>query len=163
MVLRFPSNSKFIEIGSWKGQSSAYMTVEIINSGKNIKFFCIDTWEGSEEHQEFTEVKNLYQIFKDNMKPLENYYIDIRKTSLEAAKIFDDNSIDFVFIDASHKYEDVKNDINTWLPKVKKGGILAGHDYFFQSDVWPEVRKAVDELLINIKFTNEGCWIYDVI
>lgn len=42
MVNRFPSGSHFFEIGSWKGKSSAYMAVEIVNSGKDIKFDCID-------------------------------------------------------------------------------------------------------------------------
>lgn len=160
IVNKFPSNSKFVEIGCWKGKSSAYMTVEIINSGKNIEFICIDTWEGSVEHKDYPELKNLYEIFKKNMKPLENFYTDMKMKSIDASKLFEDKSLDFVFIDASHEYEDVKNDILSWLPKVKKGGIISGHDY------WPysflDVKKAVHEILINVESTNEGCWIYNV-
>lgn len=130
MVTKFPSGSKFVEIGSWKGKSSAFMAVEIANSGKNIDFYCIDTFEGSIEYKNNPELPFLYEVFKTNMKPLENYYTDIRTTSLNAVEKFDDESIDFVFIDGSHEYEDIKNDIISWLPKVKKGGILAGHDYY---------------------------------
>ena len=131
MVKRFPSGSKFVEIGSWKGKSSAFMAVEIANSGKQIDFYCVDTFEGSVEHQNNPELPHLYNIFKNNMKPLEEYYQDMKMTSMEAVQKFDDQSLDFVFIDGSHEYEDIKNDIISWLPKVKKGGILAGHDYYF--------------------------------
>jgi len=163
MVKRFPNNSTFIEIGSWKGQSAAYMVVEIINSKKDIKFICVDTWNGSIEHQSYDEISDLYNIFKNNMSPFKSYYTDLRLPSVEASKLFNDNSIDFIFIDASHEYEDVKNDIIHWLPKVKKNGILSGHDYWADSDSWPGVKKAVNELLKNTKHTNEGCWIYEVL
>jgi len=130
MVKRFPSGSKFVEIGSWKGKSSAFMAVEIANSGKQIDFYCVDTFEGSVEHQNNPELPRLYNIFKDNMKPVEDYYQDMRMSSMEAVKKFQDESLDFVFIDGSHEYEDIKDDIKSWLPKVKKGGVLAGHDYY---------------------------------
>ena len=130
MVNRFPSGSKFVEIGSWKGKSSAFMCVEIANSGKQIDFFCIDTFEGSVEHQNNPELPYLYNIFKNNMKPLEGYYEDMRMPSMEAVQKFENESLDFVFIDGSHEYEDIKDDIISWLPKVKRGGVLAGHDYY---------------------------------
>lgn len=131
MVKRFPSDSKFVEIGSWKGKSSAFMSVEIANSGKKIDFYCVDTFEGSAEHQNNPELSHLYNIFKDNMKPVEGYYQDMKMTSMEAVQKFENESIDFVFIDGSHEYEDIKDDIISWLPKVKRGGVLAGHDYYF--------------------------------
>jgi hypothetical protein len=145
MVRKFPSGSTFIEIGSWKGKSAAYMAVEIANSQKNISFCCIDTWQGSTEHQNFHELKDLYNIFSTNMSSLSNYFTPVKKTSLEAANMFENASIDFVFVDGSHEYIDVKNDILTWLPKIKKGGILAGHDYV--PDSWPGIVKAVNECL----------------
>ena len=139
MVKHFPDNSLFVEIGSWKGRSASYMAVEIINSEKNIKFDCIDTWEGSEEHlnsnsywfqPELVNDKNwLYRTFLQNTKSVNNIINPIRTTSLEASQYYKDRSIDFVFIDAAHDYENVKADINAWYPKVKKGGIIGGHDY----------------------------------
>lgn len=53
----------------------------------------------------------------------------IKKTSEEAAKLIDDESIDIAFIDAQHDKENVSRDINCWWPKIKKNGILSGHDY----------------------------------
>ena len=131
VVRAFPSGSTFVEIGSWKGKSTAFMAVEIANSGKKIDFYCVDTFEGSVEHQNNPELPHLYEIFKNNMKPVEGYYKDLRMTSLQAVQQFADESLDFVFIDGSHEYQDIKDDINAWLPKVKRGGILAGHDYYF--------------------------------
>lgn len=52
MVKQAEDGSHFVEVGSWKGKSSAYMAVEIANSGKRIRFDCVDTWGGSAEHQQ---------------------------------------------------------------------------------------------------------------
>jgi cephalosporin hydroxylase len=124
----------FVEVGTWKGRSAAFMAVEIINSGKNIKFDCVDTFEGSDiepEHLADEDVKagTLYEAFINAMKPVEGYYTPIRATSLEAAALYEDGSLDFVFIDADHSYESVKADIAAWAPKVRPGGYLAGHDF----------------------------------
>lgn len=155
MVEHFPDNSHFVEIGSWKGRSSSYMAVEILNSNKKIKFDCVDTWEGSLEHtdvnspffiQELVDNKDwLYYEFLKNTLPVRDMINPIRLSSLESAKLYPDRSLDFVFIDASHEYEDVKQDILSWYPKVKKGGYIAGHDY----TTFDGVQKAVDEIIIH--------------
>lgn len=159
-VQSFPYG-KFIEIGTWLGQSAAYMAVEIANSKKNIDFYCVDTWKGSEEHQSDERVKKdeLYQTFLKNISPISEYIIPIRLTSEQAASHFKNESLDFIFIDANHEYEEVKKDIEIWYPKLKNGGIFAGHDYV-QS--WPGVYKAVNEWCEknNIELqANESCWI----
>lgn len=124
----------FVEVGSWRGRSTAFMAVEIANSGKRIQFDAVDTWMGSpseEHHQQDPSVVNdtLYTEFLDNIEPVKQYVRPVRMTSTEAAQSYPDNSLDFVFIDADHTYEAVKQDIEAWWPKVKPGGILAGHDY----------------------------------
>lgn len=160
MVEQLPSGSKFVEVGSWKGMSSAYMAVEIANSGKDIDFYCVDTWEGSIEHEQYgMDTSDLYDTFLNNMQPVGKYYKGIRARSLQAVKQFEDNSLDFIFIDASHEYLDVKDDIIAWLPKLKIGGILAGHDYL--NPDFPGVEKAVHEVLGNNITTQETCWIYE--
>ena len=162
IVDKFESGSKFVEIGSWKGKSSAYMAVEIANSGKDIEFYCVDTWEGSIENQNNPELPYLYDIFKENMKSLDGYYRNMKMTSLQAVKKFENESLDFVFIDGSHEYEDVKKDIIAWFPKVKPGGILAGHDYYIgEEDYCPGVKQAVNEEVFGFD-TQENCWIYKV-
>ena len=165
VVEKFPSGSKFVEVGCWEGRSSSYLAVEIINSQKDIELYCVDTWEGSVEHQNGAvkeSLSSLYQTFIDNMKPVEEYYIPLKLSSEIASKKFKDKSLDFVFLDGSHEYEDVKLDIQNWLPKIKPGGILAGHDYYFDPHTWfPGVKKAVDEEFTGFS-TSEDCWIYEV-
>ena len=162
MVEKFPSGSKFVEVGSWKGKSSAYMAVEIANSCKEIDFYCVDTWEGSIEHKNKQELFMLYNIFLSNMKPVESYYMPLKMKSLDAVSRFGDHSLDFVFIDASHEYEDVKADIIAWLPKIKPGGILAGHDYYIDDfDYYPGVKQAVNEEFSEFE-AKYNCWIFQV-
>ena len=128
----------FAEIGCWKGASTSFMAVEIANSEKDIDFYCIDTWKGSTEHRDRDngafdpmcfEQDGIFPIFMKNMEPVKDYIKPIQKSSLEASYDFPDDYFDFVFIDASHEYEHVKTDIENWFPKVKSGGVLAGHDY----------------------------------
>ena len=155
MVNHFTDNSHFVEIGSWKGRSASYMAVEIFNSRKNIKFDCVDTWCGSVEHldpnsfyfhQELITDKDwLYYQLLQNTRPVCDIITPIRMTSLDAVSLYENRSLDFIFIDASHEYEDVKKDIIGWYPKLKLGGIIAGHDY----TSYDGVKQAVDEILIN--------------
>ena len=155
VVQRFGNGAHFVEVGSWKGRSAAFMGVELYNSNFNIKFDCVDTWEGPIEHQHMNLI-SLYDEFLRNIEPVKDYINPIRTASLEAAKLYEDSSLDFVFIDASHEYQDVLDDINAWLPKVKEGGIIAGHDYGFGN-----VNRAVNEFFKGKKFdVAEDCWIY---
>lgn len=151
MVYKFGNNSHFVEVGSWRGRSSVYMAVEIINSGYNIKFDCVDTWGGSSEHQNFEIVRTnqLFNEFIKNIEPVKDIINPIRMKSAEASNLYCDNSLDFVFIDAGHSYEEIVSDILKWLPKVKIGGILGGHDYIHEEGQTCcfGVNMAVDELL----------------
>jgi uncharacterized Rossmann fold enzyme len=81
-----------------------------------------------------------------------------RKTSKEAAKLIPDESLDFVFIDADHSYEGCKADIDAWLPKVKRGGLVAGHDY--ENTEFPKfgVKKAVDECFQEVTLGKNFTW-----
>lgn len=161
MVQNAKQDSHFVEVGVWKGRSASYMAVEIINSGKKIKFDCVDHWLGSIEHREYGEVKEkkLYDVFLQNIDPVKDVINPIQMNSYEASLLYEDNSLDFVFIDASHEYDDVKQDILSWLPKVKKGGVLAGHDY---SSAFPSVCKAVDEIFESHQIkVDEFCWVYN--
>lgn len=156
MVQQF-DDATFVEVGTWLGRSAAYMATEIANSKKNIKFFCVDTWQGSAEHREVVKNRDIYQEFLTNIEPVINIVTPYRMLSHEAAERFDDNSLDFVFIDASHEYVNVMIDLKAWYPKVKKGGVFAGHDYI---QGWPGVKKAVDEFFYDKHQINlqESCW-----
>jgi predicted O-methyltransferase YrrM len=159
VVLHFPTGSHFIEVGSWKGRSSAFMAVEIYNSGKNIKFDCVDTWEGSIEHSNDEIIKNktLFDLFAKNVEPVKHLIHPVRSKSTDAAKLYTDKSLNFVFIDACHEYECVKEDIQSWLPKIAPGGIIAGHDYS-----WDGVKQAVTETIPSARHISRDCWILEL-
>jgi hypothetical protein len=160
MVEIADNGAHFVEIGAWKGKSSAFLATEIANSGKQIKFDCVDTWLGSAEHLQVgghyydsdAATGKLYDVFIANMKPVEGYYNPIKMESVEASKLYADESLDFVFIDAGHEYENVYADIKSWLPKVKPGGWIGGHDY-----PWNEgIRRACRELVPG--HVADPCW-----
>jgi hypothetical protein len=165
---RFGSGAKFVEVGSWKGRSISYLTVETINDDKNQEIYAVDTWKGSVEHLNpesdcfnldlLIDPDWLYNLFLKNIEPVKDYINIIRDNSLNACNIFNDNSLDFVFIDASHDYESVLKDIKAWFPKMKPNSIIAGHDYTWDE----EVKKAVDTFFEGKNFIeSEGCWIYE--
>lgn len=71
------------------------------------------------------------------------------------------DSLDLVFIDGNHDYESVKEDIQLQIPKLKSGGLLAGHDYHLEEDCSPGVKRAVDELLKDkISLKNDSVWLH---
>lgn len=156
-VNKFSEGSHFVEVGAWKGASTAAMAVEIINSGKQIKFDVVDTWlgDGTDAHTtDLAVIENrLYEEFLKNMESVIDYINPIRMNSIEAANLYADNSLDFVSIDAAHDYDNVKADILAWLPKVKPGGMLAGDDY-----PYPGVTKATNELLTGFEHSTAAWW-----
>jgi hypothetical protein len=157
MVAQAEDGMHFVEVGAWKGRSSAFMAVEIANSGKKIQFDCVDTWKGDpneQGHMEDEHVRDgkLYEHFLDNMKPVEGYYKPVRASSTDAANLYEDSSLDFVFIDAAHDYDNVTADIAAWFPKVKEGGVIGGHDWGH-----PPVARAVQDSLTDIA-VEYGCW-----
>jgi predicted O-methyltransferase YrrM len=130
VVKKFDSGAHFVEVGSFLGKSAVYMAVEIINSGKNIKFDCIDHWEGSEEHSDNDKVnlETLYEDFLKNIEPVKGVINPIKMSSIESSKLYKPNSLDFIFIDASHDTQSVREDLTYWMPRIKEDGIIAGDD-----------------------------------
>lgn len=158
-----PQKARIVEVGSFKGRSSSFMATLIANSNREVNFYCVDTWQGSEEHQKGASAEDadvvkgsLFDVFTKNMEPVLGYYTPVQLDSVAAALTFEDKSLDMVFIDASHDYENVIADINAWLPKVKTGGIISGHDSFY-----PPIKKAVLETVGQTKIIG-ACW-YKVI
>lgn len=154
IVESVPHDGKIVEVGCWKGASTIFLALGARE--KNISVFAVDTWLGSDEHKNTEEVKDkkLFSIFIENMKPVIDDISILRTSSVSASRIFDDNSLDAVFIDADHRYEMVSADIMAWMPKVKTGGILAGHDF---CEHWASVKRAVNELVPKFEVIKD-CW-----
>lgn len=138
-----------IEIGVCAGLNS-YVLLE---SCPNIKkLYGVDSWAPFEDWngpvtQELQDLA--YAATIATLKPFENRIKLIRSTSTEAANYFRDESMDFVFIDGDHSHEGVLNDLTLYYPKVKKGGIISGHDFSF-----PSVGGAIGSFIHNSKITN---------
>ena len=97
----------------------------------------------------------VYQWMFNNLKPYLDKVVFITKSSILAAKLFDDEFFDFVYIDGNHNYEYVKQDMNAWLPKVKTGGVLGGHDFDPRNITRQDVTEAVKDFTKenNLKYT----------
>ena len=162
MVDKFPSGSKFVEVGLFEGRSLSYLVIECHNSGKRLKVYGVDPFYGLSR---FLTRNSLVLKFKRSTQRIHKKFTLIIKPSVVAAQEFKDGSLDFVFIDANHDYEYVKEDILAWLPKIKKGGIIAGHDYHLNTIDFPGVYKAVHEIFGNTvdkSYVKEFCWLVNL-
>lgn len=151
----------FVEVGAWKGRSTAFLAVAAIRSGKPIDLHVVDTFAGSDEdaHRTDPDIGNLRAVFDRNMEPVAHFLTVHQMESVEAAKQFSDASLDFVMIDGAHDCASVKADIAAWLPKVRPGGWLCGDDIEWGSD--RPVMQAVEEMLPG--WQQRGCaWTYEV-
>jgi len=117
---------------NWNGTLSLYL---IDNFYMN---YGVNSSESTAEHKE---------ICIERMKKYPNATLII-KSSTEAVQEFQDNSLDFVYIDADHRMASVINDCQLWYPKVKIGGLLCGHDYNLAE---PPVMSAVLQFAVNNK------------
>lgn len=120
------------EIGVFEGRYAEILFQQI----PNLKLLCVDDWKLGVTHPKMKRA--VHRLNKYNA-------IIIHKTSMEAVKSVKDESLDFVFIDASHKYPDVRDDIREWTKKVRRGGIVSGHDYSTLTRTGNDVVRPVNE------------------
>jgi predicted O-methyltransferase YrrM len=150
VVYAYSEPARFVEIGACFGKSTAFMAEQIRLANKNIEFFVVDIWKSDHQYNKF--VRNMMSAGVNSyMKP-------IRCPSVLAAKQFPDNYFDFIFIDADHSYNEVRNDILAWLPKLKNKpeSILAGHDFHMKT-----VKAAVQDTLGLKKISIwKRSWVY---
>lgn len=123
--------TKGAEIGVHQGQYSEILCQTI----PNLHLLSVDSYPGRRQRH--------LEAAKPRLEPLNVDFI--LKSSMEAVKDVPDESLDFVFIDACHIYEFVRDDIREWSKKVRPGGIVSGHDYYESRRGLIGVIRAVDE------------------
>lgn len=124
---------QILEIGSWLGSGSTRVIIEELDSIKSGKLYCVDTWKGSKNvvrHQDIVSRYDVFGTFLHNVKSAggETYVHPLVMSSNDAAAIVADACMDLVFIDSDHSYMSTSEDISLWKSKVRRGGILCGHD-----------------------------------
>jgi predicted O-methyltransferase YrrM len=133
--------AQFVEVGAYKGRSSCYMAERIRETGSDVSFDVVDTFCGD------TDVGrgDLWPEFAANLERagVLASVRPCRAASVQAATAYPDELLDFVFIDAAHSFEAVTADLAGWWPKLRPGGLIAGHDYTHS----PGVRAAVDRFV----------------
>lgn len=135
-----------LKVGAEIGIFMGYHSRHLLEACRNVSLYCVDLYSnisgnGYDDWNQF-QFDNLYNSVKLSLKKY-GRTIFLRMKSDEAVNIINNNKLDFVYIDADHRYKSVKKDIIKWEKKVKPGGIISGHDYG-QKD-WPGVKIAVDE------------------
>ncbi len=132
-------NGKAVEIGAYSGEGT-----EVI-----AKYFkevlAVDPWINGYDLNDVAShqcpMKFVFEAFQNRTKGLGNVSFS-RGKSLDALEFVGDESLDLIYVDGDHRYEAVVADIQGWKPKLRKGGVLAGHDWSFQA-----VQKALSETL----------------
>jgi predicted O-methyltransferase YrrM len=139
-IFKYNKIKTVFEVGSWFGKSTRHFAGLIESSGK---VYAIDHWMGSPEHNiQSSQYQKIYEQFLSNVihKKLEDKIVPVKLSSqIAAIKLGKLNhKPDLIYIDASHDFENVYNDLKAWYPFVRKKGILCGDDLS-----WEGVRKAV--------------------
>lgn len=144
--IQLPMNSKYVETGSYLGCSGVLAG---LSSKHGSTVYCHDIWFENIEDITATGtrppdgVDNYFFTFYENVlnNNLQNIIIPIRGDSAYTLNIHRDESIDLAFIDGDHTYEGALKDLDTVLPKMKKGGVILCHDCRPGSDVSKALRE----------------------
>jgi len=142
-----PRGKVGVEVGCHWGESSE-VAANLLGT-----VYCVDPWDvgfGADAEE----------IFDARMKIFANH-VKIKGTSVDAARGFDSESLDVVYIDAMHDCENVTQDIRSWFPKVKIGtGYICGHDYD-DLETHAGVVQAVDKVLgVPEKRFSDSSWLF---
>lgn len=138
-----------VEIGSFGGVS-AMLFAQYCES-----VLCVDPYNAYSEldAEKIKTAEQFFHLFTDN---IENIGL-LKMTSLEAAKGRINQSFDMVYIDGSHNPIDVEADLRAWIPKIKNGGWICGHDINI------DVRLAVEKVIgTNYKTYSDTSWAFQI-
>ena len=154
-------NAVGLELGVARAETSAYL---LDNCPNIAKFYCVDPWTPYMDWNGMVTkeiIEGMRVAAYSNMSEYGNKVEIIRETSNKAADMIEDNSLDFIFIDGDHSFTAAYHDITVYWPKVKKGGLFAGHDTGMRSvdDAIAKFRQENNvQTPINIGINNIWYW-----
>lgn len=149
-----PTGWTMVEVGSYAGESAEIFARHFDG------VYCVDPWADAlcRERERHTPMAMVESAFNRRVGHLPNVH-KLKMTSREAAARCNDGSLDFVYIDGDHLYESVVADIRAWLPKIRPGGFIGGHDYFSPGHVKSVVMAVNDELGEPSATFWDGSWV----
>lgn len=119
--------TKGVELGTEQGVYAEILT----KAHPELNLICVDAWQAYRGYRDHVSQEKLDGFFEATQARLQGTQTRfVRAFSMEAVKQFADHSLDFVYIDANHELPFVMHDIIEWSKKVRRGGIVAGHDYY---------------------------------
>lgn len=155
-----------LELGVWKGEYSEIL----LNHTQLQTLYLVDSWRVREDlhrmnkaYGDNAEHEANYVLTNTRLKVFTNRWKILRMDSLEAAKLFKDGELDFIYIDGNHEYNAVLADCQAWFSKVRKGGIFSGHDFVdLEHDVGSfGVKSAVTNFLKSVDYQNINSTVED--
>jgi predicted O-methyltransferase YrrM len=153
------NGSCFLEIGCFFGKSTEFLCRKIKESKKDIRVYVIDVFITDYPlYVEILEGRSMLEIFKNNLEEHKDILEIHQGSSSEMHKLFKDNFFDMIFIDGDHNYSAVKKDLISYYPKLKEGGIFAGHDYTEDCGVPLAVDEFANENKLNVNVSRTS-WI----
>lgn len=148
------------EIGVCYGWNLVYMLENISVS----KIYAIDPYvpylDGPAGYVNTETLQYMKSHFKKNTESFSSIEF-LEMKSDDAHRLIEDHSLDFIFIDGDHSYDQVLKDLKNYFPKVKKGGIFAGHDFDFDHDNNRPVKRALEGFFAGtekLHFCKNDCW-----
>lgn len=128
-------NERNFEVAAELGVQSGHFSDSFLYTASSItKYYLVDTWEQRSNYSDAANVDNnvqetIYRKTRARLGPYGDRCVFMRNFTTRAALQIEDNTIDFIYVDARHDYCGVMEDLEAWWPKLKKGGIMAGDDY----------------------------------
>ena len=169
ILKRVGRNARGVEVGVFRGVLSRYLLRKGVS-----RLFMVDNWLPADvqpKHYKETrdtcasltaaECASNEALARQVAASSGGRAVVLKMSSVEAARQINDGSMDFVFLDGDHSYEGLKADIAAWLPKVRKGGWIGGHDIDNPEPPFDftGVRKAVDEAFPDgVELDENFCW-----
>lgn len=147
MVNSAKNGAHFVEVGTSKGQGTAYLAVEIARSKKNVK---LDTVMPTDN--------TLFEEISNNLSRVQEFVTPVRHSSVDAAKLYTDRTLDFVYIHEATSAEQITAAIESWKVKIKHGGMIAGYNWRTE-----EIQQACKKALPGVLAIPPNSWMIQVV